>query len=42
MNETGRRIWLPKEKDRITYEIGSDTISIMNLLDENSMSEKKS
>ena len=39
-NETGRKTWLPKEKDRITYAIGSDTISIINLLDENPMSKK--
>ena len=39
-NENGRKIWLRKDKDRITYEIGSDTISIINPLDENPMSQK--
>ena len=39
-NENGRKLWLPKEKNRITYEIGSDTISIINSLDENPMSKK--
>jgi len=39
-NERGRNIWVPKDDDKMTFEIGTDTLSIINPLDEDPLSEK--
>ena len=39
-NESGRNIWVPKDDDKMTFQIGTDTLSIINPLDEDPISEK--